>query len=100
MGPPFITGPLGEHVIEPYCKRRSRIYSGPEGSTGVLDAVNQTGSDVQTDRLSIGTTYGPASSGNIPPSSDSGVHSWNEQWENMSENSTYSASGQTVGSDC
>ena len=42
----------------------------------------------------------PASSGNIPPSSDSGVHSWNEQWENMSENSTYSASGQTVGSDC
>ena len=67
---------------------------------GVLDAVNQTGSDVQTDRLSIGTTNGPASSGNTPPSSDSGVHSWNEQWENMTENSTYNASGQTVGSDC
>ena len=100
VGPPFITGPLGKHVSEPDCKRKNRIYSGPEGSTGVLDAVNQTGSDVQTDRLSISTTNGPASSGNTPPSSDSGVHSWNEQWENMSENSTYNASGQTVGSDC
>ena len=100
VGHPFITGPLGECVSEPDCKRRRRRYSGPEGSTGVLDAVNQTGSDVQPDRLRIGTTNGQASSGNIPPSSDSGVHSWNEQWENMSENSTFSASGQTVGSDC
>ena len=100
VGQPFITGPLGEHVSEPDRKWRSQIYSGPEGSTGVLDAVNQNGSDVQTDRLSISTTNGPASSGNIPPSSDSGVHSWNEQWENMTENSTHSASGQTVGSDC
>ena len=100
VGQPFITGPLGEYVSEPDRKRRSQIYSGPEGSTGVLDAVNQTGSDVQTDRLSISTTNGPANSGNIPPSSDLGVHSWNEQWKNMSENSTYSASRQTVGSDC
>ena len=95
VGQPFITGPLGEHVSEPDCKRRSQIHSGPEGSTSVLDAVIR-----QTDRLSISTIKGPASSGNIPPSSDSGVHSWNEQWENMSENLTYSASGQTVGSDC
>ena len=87
-------------MSEPDCKQTNRIYSGPEGSTGVLDVVNQTGSDVQTDRLSRGTTNGPASSGNTPPSSDSGVHSWNEQWENMSENSTYNVSGQTVGSDC
>ena len=79
VGQPFITGPLGEYVSEPDCKRRSQKYSGPEGSTGVLDAVNQTGSDVQTDRLRISTTNGQASSGNIPPSSDSRVHSWNEQ---------------------
>ena len=98
VGQPFITGPLGEHVSEPDCKRISQICSGPEGSTGVLDAVNQTGSAVQTDRLS--TINGPATSGNIPPSSDLDGHSWNEQWENMSENLTYSASGQTVGSDC
>ena len=72
VGPPFITGPLGKHVSEPDCRRTNWIYSGPRGSTGVRNAVNQTGSDVQTDRLSLGTTNGPASSGNTPPSSDSG----------------------------
>ena len=100
VGQPFITGPLGQHVSEPDCRRTNGIYSGPGGSTGVLDAVNQTGSDGQTDRLNTGTTNGPASSGNTPPSSDSGVHSWKEQWENMSENSTDGASGQTVSADC
>ena len=45
---PFITGPLGNHVSESDCRRTNRINSGPEGSTGVLDPVNQTGSDVQT----------------------------------------------------
>ena len=100
MGQPFITGPLGDDLSEPYCTWRNRSYGGPEGSTGVLDAVYQTGHDVQTDRLRIGSTNGQASSGNIPQSCDSGVHSWNEQWEYMSENSTYSASAQTVGSDC
>ena len=100
VGQPFITGLLGKHVSEPDCRRTNRIYSGPGGSTGVLDAVIQTGSDVQTDRLSIGTTNGPASSGNTPPSSHSGVHSWKEQWENMSENLTDGASGQTISKDC
>ena len=100
VGQLFITGPLGDDVSEPDCTRRNRCYGGPEGSTGVLDAVYQTGHDVQTDRLRIGSTNGQASSGNIPQSCDSGVHSWNEQWEYMSENSTYSASAQTVGSDC
>ena len=56
-------------------------------------AVTGCGSD-------INAANGPASSSNTPPSSDSGVHSWNEQWENISENSTYNAAGQTVGSDC
>ena len=101
VGQPFITGrPLGKHVSEPDCRWTNRIHSGPGGSTGVLDTVNQTGSDVQTDRLSIGTINGPASSGDTPPSSDSGVHSWKEQCENMSENLTDGASGQTVRSDC
>ena len=100
VGQPFITGPLADDVSEPDCTRRNRRYGGTEGSTGVLDAVYQTGRDVQTDCLRIGSTNGQASSGNIPQSCDSGVHSWNEQWEYMSENSTHSASGQTVGLDC
>ena len=96
VGQPFITSPLGNHVSESDCRRTNRINSGPGGSTGVLDPVNQTGSDVQTDRLSIGTINGPANSGDTPPSSDSGVHSWEEQWENMSEHSTDGTSEQTV----
>ena len=63
---PFITGPLDNRVSEPDCRQTNRIHSGPGGSTGVLDPVNQTGSDVQTDRLSIGTMNGPASSGDTP----------------------------------
>ena len=87
MGQPFITGPLGNHVRESDYKRTNRINSGPEGSTGILDPVNQTRRHIQTDRMKIGTVNGPASSGDTPPSSDSGVHILGEQWENMSTNS-------------
>ena len=86
VGQPFITGPLGDHVRESDCRRTNRIYSNPEGSTDVLDPVNQTGRDIQPDRLKIGTVNGPASSG---------VHSLGEQWENMSTNSMDMESEQT-----
>ena len=36
--------------------------------------------------MNIGTANGPADSRDTPPSSDSGVHSLGEQWENMSTN--------------
>ena len=66
VGQPFITGPLGDHVRESDCRRTNRIYSDPEGSTDVLDPVNQTGRDIQPDRLKIGTVNGPASSVDTP----------------------------------
>ena len=44
--------------------------------------------------MKIGTVNEPASVGDSPPSSDSGVHSWGEQWENMSTNSMDGASEQ------
>ena len=87
VGKPFISGPLGNHVSESDCRRTIRIKSGPESSTGVPDPVIQTGSDIQTDRVNIGTANGPAGSGDTSPSSDSGVHSLGEQWENTSTNS-------------
>ena len=34
--------------------------------------------------MKIVQTDGPASLVDTPPSSDSGIHSWGEQWENMS----------------
>ena len=87
VGKPFITGPLGNQVGESDCRRTIQIRSESESSTGVPDPEIQTGSDVQTDRVNIGTANGQAGSGDTPPSSDSGVHSLGEQWENMSTNS-------------
>ena len=85
VGKPSITGPLGNDVSESDC--RQTIKSESESSAGVPDPVIQTGSDIQADRVNIGTANGPAGSGDTPPSSDSGVHSLGEQWENMSTNS-------------
>ena len=82
VGQPFTTGPVGNHVRESDYKRMNRIDDSPEGSTGILDPVNQTGRHIQTDRMKIGTVNEPASVADSPPSSDSGVHSWGEQWEN------------------
>ena len=84
MGQPFTPGP---HVRVSDCKRMDRIDDSPVGSTGILDPVKQTGSPIQTDFMKIGTINEPASLGDTPPSSDSGVHSLGEQWENMSTNS-------------
>ena len=99
VGKPLITERLGNRVSEPDCKRTTQTRSESERDTGVPGTVIQTGSEVQPDRVNISTANGPTDSRETTPSSDSGVHSWTEQWENMSENSTYSSSGQTVGSD-
>ena len=58
VGQPFITGPLGDHVRKSDCRRTNRINSDPEGSTDVMDPVNQTGRDIQPDCLKIGTVNG------------------------------------------
>ena len=52
----------------------------------IIMSLNQTGTPIQSDFRKIDTINGPASSGDTPPSSDSGVHSLGEQWENMSTN--------------
>ena len=87
VGHPFTPGPVGAHAMVSDDKRMDRRDDSPVGSTGILDPVNQTGSPIQSDFRKIGTINGPASSGDTPPSSDSGVHSLGEQWENMSSNS-------------
>ena len=65
---------------------------------GHQDPVPQTGSEVQTDRVNISTDNGRTDWRETSLSSDSGVHSWTEQWENMSENSTDSSVYHTVDS--
>ena len=87
VGKPLITGRLGDQVSEPDCKRTTQTRSESESDTGVPDPVIQTGSKVQPVRVNISTANGPTDSRKTPPSSDSGVHSLGEQWENMSTNS-------------
>ena len=87
VGKPLITGRLGDEVSEPDCKRTTQTRSESESDTGVPNPVIQTGSEVQPDRVNISTANGPTDSRETPPSSDSGVHSLGEQWENMSTNS-------------
>ena len=83
---PFTTGPVGTHEREPDCIRTDRIADSPVSSTEILDRVKQTESPIQTDFIKSGTINEPASLGDTSPSSDSGVHSLGEQWENMSTN--------------
>ena len=64
------------------------------GSTEILDRVKQTEGPSRTDFAKSGIINEPASSGDTPPSSDSGVHSLGEQWENMSTSSMDTASEQ------
>ena len=87
VGQPFTPGPVGTHARVSDCKQMDRIGDSPEGSTDILDPAKQTESPIQTDFMKIGTINEPASLGDTPPSSDSGVHSLGEQWENMSTNS-------------
>ena len=81
---------LGEQLIQ----TKSEL----KGVADIPDTVPQTGSEVQTDRINIRTNNGQTDWRETSLSSDSGVHSWTEQWENMSENSTDSSVCHTVGS--
>ena len=71
---------LGEQLIQ----TKSEL----KGVADILETVPQTGSEVQTDRINIRTNNGQTDWRETSLSSDSGVHCWTEQWENMSENST------------
>ena len=96
VGQPPVTGLPDRHVSELNCGRINHIQNGPEGSSGILDTTSQTSSNVSADQLNIGTVGRVATSIGATPSSDSGVHSWKEQWENISELSSDDASRQPV----
>ena len=84
---PATSGPVGTHEGEPDCKRTDQISESPVGLTEILDRVKQTVNPSRTDFAKSGIVNEPASSGDTPPSSDSGVHRLGEQWENMSTSS-------------
>ena len=77
-------------------KQMHRTKRGSESAAGIPDPVIQTGSGVQTDGVNIGMVNGQTDSSVASPSSDSGVHSLGEQWENMSTCSGNSGSILTI----
>ena len=83
-----------------YGKNDSIDYSTTDSQNSDIAAMSDFSDDedgeVQTDRVNIGIANGPTDSSVTPPSSDSGVHSLGEQWENMSANSMNTGSIQTV----
>ena len=84
VGQSFTPGPVGPCGIVSKCKLNDPIADGPVGSTKTPDPVDKTERPIQIDFMKIVTTYEPASLVDTPPSSDSGIHSWGEQWGNMS----------------
>ena len=87
VGHPVTPGPVGTQARVSEVKRMDQGDYSPVGSTGILGPVDQTGSHVRAKFGKIDSINGPASSGSTPPSSDSGIQSLGEQWENMSTNS-------------
>ena len=105
--PPSV-GPVGrpglferpvDRVTESDFKLTTQTRSESGSETVVTDSVIRTESDAETVRANISIANGPTDPSVSPPSSDSGIHSWTEQWENMSENSTDSSVHHAVVSD-
>ena len=97
VGQSFTPGPVGPCGIVSGCKPNDPIADSPVGSTETPDPVDQTERPIQIDIMKIVTTDEPASLVSTPPpppSSDSGIHSWGEQWENMSISTAYTEAEQ------
>ena len=85
VGQSFTPCPGGPCGIVSKCEPNDPIVDSPVGSTETPDPVDETDRPIQIDAMKIVTTNGTASLVDTPPtSSDSGIHSWGEQWENMS----------------
>ena len=84
VGQSFTTGPVGPCEIRAQCEADDPIADRPVSSTETPDPVDETDGPIQIDVMKIVQTDGPASLVDTPPSSDSGRHSWGEQWDNMS----------------
>ena len=65
-------------------------------ATGVWGPVIKKDNGFQTVRVNASPDDGLTNLRDVSRSSDSGVHSWTEQWENMSENSMDSSYNDTV----
>ena len=88
MGQSFTPGSVGLCGIVSKGKLNDPIADSLVGSTETPDPVDQKERPIQIDIMKIVTTDELASLVGTPPSRDSGIHSWGEQWENMSISTT------------
>ena len=86
----------GDTAVHSLRERLNQTKSVSKGVAGIPDPEIQTGSEVHTDQVNVSKVNGQTDSSVTPPSSDSGIHSLGEQWENMSANSMSTESMQTV----
>ena len=73
-----------------------RTDGGSESAAVKPDPAIRTGGDGRTDDMNFDTINGQSGSSVVSPSSDSGVHSLDEQWECMSTDSGNSDSIQSI----
>ena len=82
---PFVTlGPVGPCGTLSQCNPHQPVADGPVGSSGELGLVGPRGMFLQIDIKKVVMTNETANSVGTSPSSDSGIHSLGEQWEDTS----------------
>ena len=87
---------LSDSVIFSPGAQIHRTEGGSESATVKPDPTIRTGGEGRTDDVNFDTNNGQSGSSVVSPSSDSGVHSLDEQWECMSTVSSNSDSIQSI----
>ena len=77
-------GPVGPGGTLSQCRPNQPVADGPVGSTDELGLVGLRGKLLRIDIKTVVKTDEPANSIATSPSSDSGIHSLGEQWEDTS----------------
>ena len=84
LGPSVTLGPVGPGGTLSQCNPDQPVADGPVGSFDELGLVGPRGMFLQMDIKKVATTDELANSVGTSPSSDSGIHSLGEQWEDTS----------------
>ena len=93
VGPSVTLSPVGPGGTLSQCNLDQPVADGPVGSPDELGLVGPRGMFLQIDIKKVVTTDEPANSVGTSPSSDSGIHSLGEQWEDTSVFTTNTEEG-------
>ena len=88
VGPSVTLGPVGPGGTLFQCNSDQPVADGPVGTSVKLGILGLRGMSVQIDSNEVVMTDEPANSVGTSPSSDSGIHTLGEQWEDISVTTT------------